>query len=772
MTTLDPGISDPGAGVLETVPSPVPSGAPNSRRIPLGDLAWLLAICGIFVAGLTYLGTLRFENFYTANWDLGINQQLLWTAAHGQLMYETGDAEFYGIHSFLQVHPAYVGFLIAPIYAWAPFPWTLFILQSSIFVATVIPLYLLARTVIEDRRWIFLGLILFVMSFPVISGLLYDFHWEAFLPFEFAMFFYLFRSQRYGWSLVPLSVGILTLEVFPFLVGGVAVLVLYERWQHIGSRWRILIRDRLSRVAFVLLLIMLVVYVAQRVIQVQVIPAIAGYSGSPSAFGGEITGILNVHLTPGSLILSTNYWLLMLAAFAFLPLLAPRYLLLELPWFIYSVVLSPFFSSQYGDQYALVAVSTLSVALVYGLARAVRIANESNRWKLPQLVLVGSSIWSLAVASLWSPLLLSRTVPWPVYILLVAPPVLIVYWLWSESHRDKAPTPHEHSSGPSRSRSAFRRRGVVMGASIACFVAFNVLMSPLNAANFQATSYTGYWLRYSPNPLSADMPWITSSIPSNAVVLTSDFLFAYVANDPNAWAVTWYPVVPGQPPLYFPFDANHLPRYVLIDEADWFNFPSSITSQLSNRSVYGLVAYVFSTETPGTIALYRLGYGGPASARVLGSPPTTRYYTAANLTVGPSGRVRPDASALFGTIIESQPVTEPSQANRSIWYGPYVSLPPGAYRITANLSGTLLPGGDFSQPILTMTGGPYFVRPIYNISVHASQLASKGWSTISWSIDLTAAWPLMEFRGYLEYSDGRPTGSIELNYLEVASTDP
>ena len=737
-------------------------------RIPIPDLIGLLALCAIFVAALTYLGLLRFENFFTTNWDLGINQQLLWTTAHGRLLYETGDAEFYGVNSFLQIHPTYVAFLIAPIYGMAPYPSTLFLLQAGVFVASTIPLYLIAKPLFPQRRWIFLGIVLFVTSFPVISGLLYDFHWEAFMPLEFLTFFILFRSRRYAWSLLPLAGGVLTLEVFPFLVAGIALLMLYERVQNLGLRWRRLVRDRQTQVAVALLGGMIVVYVIQRVIQVVVIPGVVGYVAPPVPVGGAVTGILAVHVTAVSLGLSANYWLLMLAAFAFLPLLAPRYLLLTVPWFVFSSFFSPLFSSQYGDQYALVAVATLSVSLVYGLARLVERTDASRGWSLVLLTLTGSGVALVIVAARWSPVLLSRSVPWPVYFLLVVPLALIVFWLWQESRTRPSSEAKESRQIPRRWRSGHRIRGTVVGAVVVAFVAFNIAMSPLSASNYNATPYPGYLLKYSPNPMSSEMAWITAQIPANSVVLTSDYLFNYVANNPNAWAVPWYPFEPGQPPLYFPFSSSHLPQYVLIDEADWFNFPAPITSQLANSSTYGLVAYVFATTYPGTVALYGLGYTGPTGVRHIGAtPPVQYYFTAANLSVGFSGRVEKDASAKFGSAIESRAVSRPNPVNDTIWYGPYVTLPPGTYVIVANLTGGLAPGGNPSLPILTMDGGPYFLPPIYNFTVNATELNSTHWENLTWTIDLPAVLPIIEFRGYLEYYHGQPNGWVRLNYLEA-----
>ncbi len=777
-----------GADVGPRAPTDPPPGDSPSQLSWL-DLMVLALLIGSFAALLSYLGQLRYENFFTGNWDLGINQQLLWTTAHGRLLYETGDAEFYNVRSFLQVHSTYVAVLVAPIYAVAATPTTLFAVQSVVFGASVIPLYLIARRELQSKTLLFLVLGLYLISFPVVSALLYDFHWESFIPLEYLSFFYLYRQRRYLWSIVPLLFGLTTLEVFPFLIGGVSLLVLVERIDARGLRPRALLHDADTRRAIELLVGMGVAYVVIRVLEYLVIPGLAGGTTTAGGVAGGISGPFAFNATLVSLGLSATYWALLLAAFAFLPLFAPRYLILTIPWFVYSVFLTPFFASQFGNQYALVAVATLSVALVYGAARVERTGLGTANKTIDITALAIAGVVLVVAGTYWSVDLLSRNLPIPLLVIVGLLPIAVIGVVVAQAHGTRNPKPADEPRSPWNQRPI---RMTVFGGILVGFVAFNIVMSPMNTANFGATQYPGYLLRYTPNPASKEMGWVTAQIPGNSVVLASDFLFPYVANNPNAWAMPWFPLIPGQPPLYFPFGPSNLPRYVLIDESDWSNFPCWLTSAMLNSSVYGLVAYVYSTNYLGTISLYREGYTGAPQARYVDVPPSVRYYTDLNLTIGPSGYVATNASSKFGTVISSVPVSSPELAGppylgtdvcnelgvpsrstnvataSSIWYGPYVYLPAGAYLITANLTASLLPGGNASLPILTMTGGPYFAPPLYEISVNASQTSSSGWTDVTWAIDLTVAYPLSEFRGYLDYYNGVPNGRVTLNYIEVA----
>ena len=125
----------------------------------------LIVIC--YSVLFTYLSFLRFENFYTSNWDLGINQQLLWTTTHGYLMYESGDFVFTGVLSFLQVHSAYIAFLVAGIYYFEPSVFTLFFLQAVVLSLSSFPLYFIAKKVMAKKLIVYLIIFAFLFNFSI-----------------------------------------------------------------------------------------------------------------------------------------------------------------------------------------------------------------------------------------------------------------------------------------------------------------------------------------------------------------------------------------------------------------------------------------------------------------------------------------------------------------------------------------------------------------------------------------------------------------------------
>lgn len=739
--------------------------------IPWRDWAMVLGLLTGYAVLLTYLSNLRSENFFTSAWDLGISQQFLWTTAHGRLLYETADLEFYGAHSFLQVHSTYIAFLIVPLYAAAPYPLTLFALQSAVFSLSGIPLYFLARTVLERRSLAVALVALYLASFAITSALMYDFHWEAFLPVEFLTFYLLVERRHYALSLVPLVLGTLTLEVFPFLAGAVAVLVLVERGQALGFRWPALRHDRTSLVMVGMLVVALVAYAAIRWGQYVAIPALLGV---PSVTGGGPAGVslfLGLGANSTTLPHSLAYWSLLLATLGFLPLLSPRHLILSIPWFLFSVLAEPLFSAHFGDAPALIAFPALAVAAVFGLREVRKIDWADARSLLfVALVLVGTAALTiLALVPGGSARLLGYSagpIFWVCVGFLTVVGVLFVVV--------------RHIGWPKRGGRALTfarriRKPATASVIVAVFVTilvFDTAMSPFNTANFGATPVPGYEFRFGENPTSSQMPFVVSYLSPNSQVLASDRLFPYVANDPNAWPIPWFVISPQNPVPGFPFTPTQLPQFVLLDAQEFSLVPVFLQNDLFNASLYGLVAYVYATWSPGTIYLFERGYQGPTAARDLASGQSVYEYTYANLSVGSSGAIVADPTSSSGEAITSVPTGPVNGTMSPVWYGPYQTFLPGNYTVTFNVKGTLTNLTEASQPIAYLDGtwqGSQNISSFFRVAINSSELSEAQWRPFEFPLRLAYPFPTVEFRGLLALLDGRSIGSISLESIVVRS---
>lgn len=720
----------------------------------------------VYAAVVTYLSSLRSENFFTGAWDLGINQQLLWTTAHGRLLYEAADLEVYGTHSFLQIHSTYVAFLVAPLYGAWPIPLTLFGLQAAGFASSGILLYLLARSTLQHRPLAFAVLTLYLASFAILAGLMFDFHWEVFLPAEFLAFYLLVYRRRYLLSLLPLALGTLTLEVFSFLAAAVLVLVLFERGQTLGFRWRPVARDQTVRMALLLIVVALVAYGIVRLFQFVVVPGVLGVAsvggGGPQGANAFIGFGANQVTFPHSM----GYWLLLLASLAFLPLLSPRHLILSAPWFYFSVFVSPEFSSYFGSSQVFIAMPALIVAATFGLAKLERLDWEEVRtFALIGALLTGlAGLAALALLPSGSVHLLTYTAgPW-FWIIAGLLVLASVVGFSMMSRNASATTP------PSRRRLGRRTRRAVVPATLAAIV-FTVLvldttLSPFPASNFGATPLSGYDFRFGENPTATEMPWLLSHLPADAQVLASNRLFSYVANDPNAWPVPWFVISAKNPAPYFPFTPSNLPQYVLADAQEFYLIPPFLQSDLFNGTIYGLSAYIYASWYPGTIYLFERGYAGSTASQDLGAREPLYVYSPSNLTVGPSGTVVPDPTAGFGSAIVAAPAVSLNATTAEVWSGPGDTFLPGNYTLTFWLKGSATNSSAGTSPIALLDAtwtGVQNTSAFFRFPLTASQLSPTLWTRITVMLELAYPYPSVEFQGFLSVNEGKPMGTVELS---------
>ncbi|HYK93805.1 MAG TPA: DUF2079 domain-containing protein, partial [Thermoplasmata archaeon] len=249
-----------------------------------------------------------------------------------------------------------------------------------------------------------------------------------------------------------------------------------------------------------------------------------------------------------------------LALLGFLPFLSPRALLLGSPWYFFTLQSNHLAWVQLGYQYGFLAAFPLVLAAVPGLRRF-------EMSVLPRLRRVAARLRRVGV-----------------------PP-------------------------PAR-RPSSRWVPVAGATMLVVLVASNVYLTPVNPHMQNLNSaLSGYRVSYSPQPGYADVARAAALIPSNALVLSSDNLFPFVANDAQAYSLLWIP----QQPNYLPFDPAHLPTFAFISSKEQFAEPSWLFIATSNRTLYGLIAVVSGTPG-GTVRLWERGYVGPTQLSVAEVP--------------------------------------------------------------------------------------------------------------------------------------------------------
>lgn len=125
--------------------------------------------------------------------ELADYETLLWNTLHGRFL-QVKSAHV----SFLAEHFSPILLLGVPLYALAPSPWTLLVLQALIGAAAVIPLCFLTAA-FTPLRWPPLALgIAYAVSRTVNYGLMYDVHPEILYPLLFFGVFLAAERRRWG----------------------------------------------------------------------------------------------------------------------------------------------------------------------------------------------------------------------------------------------------------------------------------------------------------------------------------------------------------------------------------------------------------------------------------------------------------------------------------------------------------------------------------------------------------------------------------------------
>ncbi len=549
----------------------------------LGRIApttWLIVATIAYFSVSFALSWLRAVEFQTTTWDQGIYQQALWSTAHGRPFYESPDLETGGYRSLLQIHTVFLFYLLAPLYGALPFQATLFAVQSLIVALAAIPLYFLGRDLTRSAWWGLLPPILYLVWAPTLSSNLYDFHPEAFLPLEVFTVVLLWERGRYLAGAVAVGISFATIELAPVLLLFVGLFFLVpssETW----GRWSQLARNRFPRAAwtsefrrtfssprvrasialivaciaaYFLLLYYRVDYLGATLGTLSLPVAPMGYviGGSPSALG------LSLQNLDMGFYDKFTYWVLILALLGFVPLLAPRAMLLSVPWFAFSLLSAGTNYTELGFQYGFIAAATVLVAFAYGLPRAMALARAWERQSLE-----AGSMRSIRPAPQWG--------------------------------------------NP-------RRRGALV-AGLVVLVVVNLALTPLNPWLQNQGLGSAYRISYSPSPGFAQLEQLAALVPAGATVLASDNLFPLVANDENAYSFFWTQ----DNFLALPFNASNPPPYVLLAEDATKAVPSWLAAELYNTTLFGARGVVW-TSGVGTALLFEEGYRGPATQ--FGATPT------------------------------------------------------------------------------------------------------------------------------------------------------
>ncbi|MCL4451294.1 MAG: DUF2079 domain-containing protein [Candidatus Thermoplasmatota archaeon] len=574
----------------------------NQKIIDKGILSpfqkkFLVVIIPFLVFVMASISYIRYLDFYTSNWDLGLEMQMLADSFHGYILYEAADFETYGVVSHLEIHSSYIALLFSYVYQTLSDAVLLFICQALFFSLSLIPLNAISRYYgLSDRQSLFVS-ILYVTNVGLIASQMYDFHWMSLIPVEFLAFFFFLIKRRFLLSFLILVIGSLTLEVFPPIALGPLLFLYYEDIKHeTNVKAHNLTKYRLSLISLAILSITILIIIKE--VQYEILPTLLHQPDGIGPLGHDSPeSLFPVSLSLYSSSLSLLYWGIIYGSLGFLPLFYRRHLLIVLPWLYESILVVPSYSA-ISEQYGFVALPPLFIGLLLALKRGISEPIKFARILRSAMYILMTCVSAVIVYDLTYQYSLPYRIALSVFtaIIILTAMLIFVNRPFTRQYIIKQKKPITYA----------------ITFVLVLIITFNFLVGPLNPVNEERTVDSGYAFSYSLNPEYQSMIKIVSGIPKNASIISSDNLFPYISNDPNAFSFYWNTPENLTFSKYYNLSANFSFTYVLIDQSQMSYIPQGVLNHI--QTSYGLSSVIYTEmEYPGNIYLYKLGYTGKTS---------------------------------------------------------------------------------------------------------------------------------------------------------------
>jgi uncharacterized membrane protein len=339
---------------------------------------WAVLLLTVMIAAMAYLtpSYLRFTRYGINSADFGIYAHSFWNAWQGHGLFNSPE----GL-DHLSSHASPGLYLLVPLYALAPSPLTLLVLNGLALVSGAIPAYLIARRQLGALPSLLCAAI-YLMN-PALGSLNYDVH-EISFAVPLLLWTLLFLQQRRtGLMLITLALAVLWKEnvgVTAVFVGAYALVV--QRRVHLGVA-----------------LILLGLAWAFAGINV-IVPYFGGSHANKTmmryaALGndwGEL--LLSPLLRPGVFFATVfsadaaRYLFKVLSPFGLLPLLSPAELLIATPTVAEAILDGPGELRSGLYHYEALLLPVLYVAFVAGVVRVSALASQPARARIVLLVLI------------------------------------------------------------------------------------------------------------------------------------------------------------------------------------------------------------------------------------------------------------------------------------------------------------------------------------------------------------------------------------------------
>jgi uncharacterized membrane protein len=345
------------------------------RWLPFAIVMASFLFYAIYFAVITIQNHFRLQ---TMGYDLGIENNLVWNAAHfNRPLFKTsviGGPD----STHLGYHETYISYLIGLPYRLAPWPETLLALQAALIGGAALPLFAFARRHVGDWIACLLGVLL-ILNAPMQGSNLYDYHYLPFAPFFLWWCLWALESRRNVMAFIAVTLTLATREDFSALLMVVGLYLVLT-----GERPRAgLLVTVISAIYFVAIKLVLMPHFLNGY------PAYVNqYEGllpeGETGFGGVIKTLIgNPAFTVGSLLEHDKlvYLLEVMTPLAFFPWRRPIGLLCTIPGFIFTMLAThypPLISLSF--QYTAYWTAFLFIAAVANLGWLRRLEAAGVAW--------------------------------------------------------------------------------------------------------------------------------------------------------------------------------------------------------------------------------------------------------------------------------------------------------------------------------------------------------------------------------------------------------
>jgi uncharacterized membrane protein len=205
-------------------------GEQMTKWIPRTKVAHILALVVIaYILVFWWLACRKFEYATGEMGDIAAVNHLFWSSLHGKFFWHFGIDR-----SYFAMHQEWLIFLIWPLYALVPDTRTLLFVQTFCIAISSVPMFLIARRVLEDD-WSAVACAVALIMFPsIVSQNVNQLHTSQWVLPLLLTCFYFYLMENYRWFLVFCVLAALGKENTPLTL---LMFVPYAVWHRRPKKW-------------------------------------------------------------------------------------------------------------------------------------------------------------------------------------------------------------------------------------------------------------------------------------------------------------------------------------------------------------------------------------------------------------------------------------------------------------------------------------------------------------------------------------------------------